>query len=75
MFQRYFEKRVSVDYDEFAGVLRVKVQAYDAKTAQAIAAAMVEGERYMNQLGHEMAETQVNYLVNQVQISQQRSAG
>ncbi|QBJ78601.1 chain-length determining protein [Aquitalea sp. USM4] len=74
LFQRYFEKRVSVDYDEFAGVLRVKVQAYDAKTAQAIAAAMVaEGERYMNQLGHEMAETQVNYLVNQVQISQQRS--
>jgi capsular polysaccharide transport system permease protein len=31
LFQRYFEKRVSVDYDEFAGVLRVKVQAYDAK--------------------------------------------
>jgi len=74
LFQRYFEKRVSVDYDEFAGVLRVKVQAYDAKTAQAIAAAMVaEGERYMNQLGHEMAETQVNYLVNQVQVSLQRS--
>ena len=74
LFQRYFEKRVSVDYDEFAGVLRVKVQAYDAKTAQAIAATMVaEGERYMNQLGHEMAETQVNYLVNQVQVSQQRS--
>lgn len=74
LFQRYFEKRVSVDYDEFAGVLRVKVQAYDAKTAQLIAAAMVaEGERYMNQLGHEMAETQVNYLVNQVKVSQQRS--
>lgn len=74
LFQRYFEKRVSVDYDEFAGVLRVKVQAYDAKTAHAIAAAMVaEGERYMNQLGHEMAETQVNYLVNQVQVSLQRS--
>ncbi|WP_018152974.1 hypothetical protein [Leeia oryzae] len=74
LFQRYFEKRVSVDYDEFVGVLRIKVQAYDAQTARAIAATLVaEGERYMNQLGHEMAETQVSYLVNQVQVAQQRS--
>lgn len=72
-FYRHYLSRVQVEFDEFAGVLRIKVQAYDAKTSQAIAQLLVkEGERYMNVLGHEMAQVQVDFLVTQVDQAQQR---
>ncbi|MDS4015796.1 MAG: chain-length determining protein [Candidatus Accumulibacter sp.] len=72
-FHRHFLGRLSVDYDDFAGVLRLRVQAYDAQTAQAISSMLVqEGERYMNQLGHEMAEAQVSFLIKQVNAAQIR---
>lgn len=72
-FHRHFLARTSVEYDDFAGVLRVQVQAYDAPTAQAISSMMVaEGERYMNQLDHELAQAQVDFLTTQVKEAQQR---
>jgi len=72
-FHLHYMSRVNVDYDDFAGVLRVKVQAYDAKISQAISSMLVqEGERYMNQLGHELAEAQVSFLINQVNLAQLR---
>lgn len=73
LFYRHYLSRVSIDYDDFAGILRIKVQAYDANTAQAIASMLVqEGERYMNQLRHELAEVQVNFLTTQVNQAQLR---
>lgn len=72
-FYRHYLSRVQVEFDEFAGVLRIKVQAYDAETSQAIAQMLVqEGERYMNLLGHEMAQVQVDFLTTQVDQAQQR---
>lgn len=72
-FHRHYLSRVSVSYDDFSGVLRVRVQAYDPDTAQTIATRLVqEGERYMNQIGHEMAEVQVDFLTRQVNQAQQR---
>jgi capsular polysaccharide transport system permease protein len=72
-FHRYYLSRIAVDYDDYAGVLRIKAQAYDKKTAQAIAIMLVsEGERYMNQLSHELAQTQVDFLTNQVDLAQSR---
>jgi capsular polysaccharide transport system permease protein len=72
-FHRHYLSRVSADYDDYYGVLRVRVQAYDPRFAQAVAAMLVqEGERYMNQLGHELAEVQVRFLVDQVGVAQQR---
>ncbi|SCX11325.1 capsular polysaccharide transport system permease protein [Nitrosomonas eutropha] len=72
-FHRHFLSRVSVEYDDFAGVLRIQTQAYDAPTAQAISTMMVEeGERYMNHLDHELAQVQVNFLTSQVKQAQQR---
>jgi capsular polysaccharide transport system permease protein len=72
-FYRHYLSRTEIEYDDFAGVLRVKVQAYDADTAQAISSLLVqEGERYMNQLGHEQAEVQVNFLAAQVDLAQAR---
>lgn len=66
-FQAHFRQRVTVELDEYAGVLVVRAQAYDAATAHAIAAAMVrEGERGMNALGHALAQEQVRFLEQQV---------
>lgn len=72
-FHRYYLSRVNVDYDDFSGTLHIKVQAYDPKTAQVIASMLVqEGERYMNHLGHELAEAQVDFLDKQVKLTQLR---
>jgi len=72
-FYRHYLSRMDVAYDDYAGVLRISVQAYDAEMARAIADLLVqEGERYMNQLGHELAETQVNFLTEQVGVAQRR---
>jgi len=72
-FHRHYLRRVDAVYDDFAGVLRLSVQAYDAEMAHAIARMLVEeGERYMNVLGHELAEVQVGFLDNHVSVAQQR---
>ncbi|MFP5195354.1 chain-length determining protein [Alcaligenes faecalis] len=72
-FHRHYLRRVQVEFDEFSGVLRIKVQAYNPEMAQAITQQLVqEGERYMNVLGHEMAQVQVDFLVTQVDQAQER---
>lgn len=66
-FHRYYLSRVSVEFDEYTGVLVIKAQAYDARTAHALATALVrEGERFMNGLAHELAQGQVAFLERQV---------
>lgn len=70
---RHYLSRVSVEYDDYAGVLRITAQAYDPTTAQAIVNMLVhEGERYMNLIGHQLAEGQVAFLTTQVTLAQQR---
>lgn len=72
-FHRHYLSRVDVVYDDYSGVLRIQAQAYDPQTAKAIASMLVlEGESYMNQLGHELAEVQVSFLTAQVDLAQQR---
>lgn len=69
-FHRHYLSRVSVEYDDYAGVLRISAQAYDAKTAKAIADMLVsEGERFMNAMGHALAKTQVEFLEKQVALA------
>ena len=66
-FHKYFLSRVSVEYDEYAGVLVINTQAYDPRMAQRITKALVdEGERFMNTLGHQLAAEQVSFLEKQV---------
>lgn len=67
LFHRHYLTRVSVEYDDYAGVLVIKAQAYDPKMAKAIATAMVEeGERHMNAIAHGLAQDQVTFLEKQV---------
>lgn len=66
-FHQYYLSRVSVEYDEYAGVLVVRAQAYDPKTAHAIAAILVqEGEQFMNDMDHALAQAQLGFLEKQV---------
>lgn len=73
-FLPYFHSRVTVELDEYAGVLSVKAQAYTPEMSRAIAAAMVaEGERTMNAIGHALAQEQVAFLETQVQNMSRRA--
>lgn len=73
-FHHYYLSRISIELDEYAGVLVVKAQAYDARTAQAIAQFLVaEGERFMNGLVHKLAQDQVEFLEQQVSQMNERA--
>jgi len=66
-FHQHYLSRVSVEFDDLAGVLVIKTQAYDPETAHAIAVMLVEeGERFMNAMAHRLAEEQVTFLEDQV---------
>ena len=66
-FHRHYLSRVSVEFDDYAGVLLIKAQGYDPKMAQAITARLVdEGERFMNALASNLAQEQVAFLEKQV---------
>lgn len=72
-FHRHYLSRVSVAFDDYAGVLRIRAQAYDAATARAIAAVLVqEGERFMNEMSHALARAQVEFLDKQVFLAQEQ---
>lgn len=69
-FHEYYLSRVEVVFDDYAGVLRIRAQAYDAPKAQAIATMLVkEGERHMNELSHALARAQVDFLSTQVEAA------
>ena len=72
-FYRHYLSRVSITFDDFAGVLRISAQAYDPQTAHAVAAMLVnDGERFMNQIAHELATVQVTFLATQVKTAHDR---
>jgi capsular polysaccharide transport system permease protein len=65
---RYLQSRISVELDEYSGVLVISAQAYSPQLALAMTSALVgEGERHMNALGHQLAREQVRFLEQQVE--------
>lgn len=73
-FHRHYLSRVSVELDEYSGILMVKAQGYDPETARAVTALLVqEGERFMNELAHGLAQDQVSFLEKQVDQMKQRA--
>lgn len=66
-FHDYFLEHVSIELDEYAGVLRIKVQAFDPKTAHAIVSMMLrEGEQHMNKMIQRIAAQQIEFIKAQV---------
>ena len=73
-FHRYYLSRVSIEFDDYAGVLMVKAQGYSPQTAHAITSLLVqEGERFMNGMAHSLAQDQVAFLDKQVAQMSERA--
>jgi capsular polysaccharide transport system permease protein len=73
-FHEYFLRRVSAEIDTETGILMINAQAYSPEMAHAIAGQMVaEGERYMNDVGHKMAQEQVRFIEQQVESVKERA--
>jgi capsular polysaccharide transport system permease protein len=72
-FHRYVLKHLSVELDEYAQVLRLSAQAFDAETAQGMVEVLIEaGEAHMNAMGHRLAEEQVRFIERQVEAARLR---
>jgi capsular polysaccharide transport system permease protein len=72
-FHKHYLSRVSVEFDDYAGVLVIKAQGYEPKMAHAITAMLVEeGERTMNAMAHELAREQVSFVEKQVALLAER---
>lgn len=66
-FYDYYLDRVSIEYDDYAGVLVIKAQGYDPQTALAITSALVkDGEQFMDALAHGLAQEQVDFLGHEI---------
>lgn len=73
-FRDYFMSRVRIDYDDYDGVLELRVEAFDPVTAQAIVTQMLqEGEAFMNDSDHKLASAQVKFLEEALQQAAQRN--
>lgn len=71
-FHRYYLSRVSIKYDEYSGVLHIQAQAYDPKISYYIAQILVQdGEKFMNDMNHDLVRTQIKFLEKQVDNAQQ----
>lgn len=67
-FHEYYQDHVSIEMDDYAGVLRMEVQAFDPQTAHAITTMLLRaGEKRMNQMNRQLAAAQVDFIKTQVQ--------
>lgn len=64
---KYFNKRINVELDEYAGVLNITVEAFAPEFAQQLSQLLLSaGEAHMNDMGQRLAEEQVHFLERQV---------
>ncbi|NWG38590.1 MAG: chain-length determining protein [Hydrogenophilaceae bacterium] len=69
-FHRYYLSRVSVNFDDYTGILVVRVQAFTPEMANKIARMLIEeGEHFMNELAHRLALTQVGFIEKQLALT------
>jgi len=74
LFHRYYLSRVSVEFDDYSGILIIKAEAYTPKMAHAIATMLVEeGEHFMNAMAHGIAQEHVTFLEKQIKKMGERA--
>ncbi|CUS47124.1 MAG: polysaccharide copolymerase KpsE [Idiomarinaceae bacterium HL-53] len=72
-FHAYMLERIRVEFDDYAGVLRIQAQAYDPVLAQRITQTLIaEGEQHMNEMGQRLALEQVRFIEEQADELEQR---
>lgn len=70
---QYYLRRVTVEMDDYAGVLNVEVQAYTPEFAHRMVQLLLEaGEAHMNDMGQRLAFEQVEFLEEQLQRLEDR---
>jgi len=70
----YYLSRVSIEYDDYTGVLIIKAQGFTPEIAQKITRTLVrEGEGFMNGMAHGLARDQVAFLEKQVNVLGRRA--
>ncbi len=68
----YYLNRIKVELDDYAHVLRIKVEAFEPNMAQRIAELLLSaGEQHMNNMGQRLAEEQVRFLESQLETLRQ----
>lgn len=73
-FHRHYLSRVSIEMDDYSGILIIRGQAYDPEMALAITAMLVdEGEQFMNAMSHDLAREQVVFLEKEVESMRERT--
>lgn len=73
-FYRYFQSRVSIEYNEYSGVMVIRAQAFTPQMAQNITQHLVEmGEQFMNRSAQDLAKGQISYLEEQAAILNRRA--
>jgi len=72
----YYLGMVTIEMDEYAGVLNIRAQAYTAEFAHKLARLLLEaGEAHMNEMGRRLAQEQVRFLEGQVDRLRKRLDG
>ncbi|WP_027962479.1 chain-length determining protein [Halomonas halodenitrificans] len=70
---KYYLRRVTVEMDDYAGVLNVEVQGYTPEFAHQMVQLLLEaGESHMNDMGQRLAFEQVEFLEEQLQRLEDR---
>lgn len=66
-FYRYYLSRVQIDLDEFSGLLIIKAEGFTPEISKKIVDFLViEGELFLNSSAHRLAQSQVEFLEEQV---------
>ncbi|BBP46172.1 capsule polysaccharide export inner-membrane protein KpsE [Thiosulfatimonas sediminis] len=66
-FYDYYLSRISVELDDYSGVLIVEAQMFSPQMAQQVVQRLLEyGEQHMNKMGQRLAQEQVNFIEKQV---------
>src|SRR3546814_12658852 len=69
----YYLSRVSIEYDDYTGVLIIQSEGFDPKMSQALTSMLVhEGELFMNEMAHTLARDPEEFLEKQVRTEERQ---
>ena len=68
----YYQKHISLVLDEASSVMRIEMQGFDREYAHtALRTLMTNGESFINEVGHRLAEAQLAFVQEQLELVQE----
>ena len=75
-FHQYFQDRVELEFNDLSGLLTIRTQGFDSKTATAVNQTLLESsERFVNNFSQRVAREQMAFSQTQADIAQARLQG